>query len=272
MLRNWAKERMRPWIPPKIADLRARSKSLRLDDRVETWEAAVSGSVGYQDPRIIRQVKVASSRVSLGQADFERDGVTFSGDQVNWPIAGGLLLGAARHKGTLRVLDFGGSLGSQFFQCRRLLAHVPHVEWTVVEQKSLVELGKEALSLPSLRFLEADAESVPWNANTALFSSVLQYLNDPFEPLQKVIDAGADIIIVDRTPMSQGPRNVPAVQYGAMSFGTASYPAWILSEATFEGILEERYAAVARFSCQPGPMRTERGLALDWRGGVFVRK
>jgi putative methyltransferase (TIGR04325 family) len=267
-----AKDLLRPWIPPRISEFRGRSKRLRLDDAIESWDAAKRQSIGYQDPRIIRNVELAARRVLRGQAQFERDGVAFATADVNWPIATGLLLAAARNPGSLRVLDYGGSLGSQYFQCRGLLSALPHVNWTVVEQEALVSVGREMLTHPNLFFVEEHDHSVPWNASAVLFSSVLQYLDDPLAPLCRSVEAGADVVVIDRTPISRIAESLPTIQISSMSFGTTTYPAWVLGETALQEVLLPNYAEVSSFSCPPGPMTTEMGVPVEWRGGVYVRR
>lgn len=266
------KDLIRPWVPPRISDARAGSRRLKLDDRVASWEVAREASIGYQDPRILKGVLAATQQVLSGDATHERDGFAFSDAEINWPVATGLLLGVTRAVGSLQVLDYGGSLGSQFFQSRSILSGISQVEWAVVEQTSYVIAGRHGVRVKGLSFLEPDDPLVPWDADVVLFGSVLQYLEDPLGPLVHAADAGAEVIIVDRTPVSNLSSHKAAVQLSPMPFGTSSYAMWIISESSLLGILGNAYSVAATYDTQPGPMHTVAGLPVSWRGFICVRR
>jgi putative methyltransferase (TIGR04325 family) len=224
------------------------------------------------DRRILERVQLSTLAVIRGEAAFERDGVAFAQPETNWPVAAALMLGAVRSGGELSVLDFGGSLGSQYFQSRGLLRQVPGLRWTVVEQPTYVAAGSAMVDVPEVTFLEASDPLVPWGSNVALFGSVLQYLEDPFGPLKRVIAAGADVIIIDRSPVSQSERDRPTIQISPMPFGTSSYPAWILSEPALLEAIGRTFSLQAMYETQPGSMVTATGLPVQWRGFIFVRR
>ena len=96
-----------------------------------------------------------------------------------------LLYAALRANGRLSVVDFGGALGSHFFQNRSLLKDVRELNWTVVEQPRFVQAGQEYLRDNVLNFSssldQAIAEGKP---DVLLMSSVLPYLPDPLELLR----------------------------------------------------------------------------------------
>jgi len=118
------------------------------------------------------------------------------------------LLSVAGHSGgDLKVLDFGGSLGSTYFQYRRVLEDAAHVEWSVVELPDFVAAGRREAEEGSLRFFESieDFNKVR-KANVILFSSVLQYLEDPFTFLQECVRHNFAHIIIDRTPCWMTPQ------------------------------------------------------------------
>ena len=77
-----------------------------------------------------------------GRAAYERDSVLFEEVEYVWPLLASLMWVGARHLGSLNVLDFGGSLGSTYFQNRIFLATLPSVRWNIVEQPRHVEVGR----------------------------------------------------------------------------------------------------------------------------------
>jgi len=93
---------------------------------------------------------------------------------------GGIAGAAARNVGVLNVLDFGGSLGSSYFQNRELLKILPTIRWNVVEQAHYVKAGQTYIQDEQLRFYPSIHECLAENkVNAILLSSVLQYLSDP---------------------------------------------------------------------------------------------
>src|SRR5690606_1701818 len=108
-------------------------------------------------------------------AVFERDSMLFDEVHHSFPVLAGLLRAAAENAGSLSVLDFGGSLGSSYYQCKDFLAVIRELQWSVVEQEHFVRAGREEFSTDRLNFFYSIAECVESAApNVALLSGVLQ--------------------------------------------------------------------------------------------------
>jgi len=80
------------------------------------WEAAKKASAGYDSEIILKKVTDALLKVKDGEASGERDSVLFDKVQYSWPLLAGLLWIASRNNNRLTLLDFGGSLGTSYFQ------------------------------------------------------------------------------------------------------------------------------------------------------------
>src|SRR5262245_37179159 len=106
-----------------------------------TWADARSLSTGYDAPDILEKVRRSTLAVVSGSAAFERDSVAFENTEYSLPLLACLLYVATRSANRLDVLDFGGSLGSSYWQNRKLLTHLDHLRWSVVEQPHFVEVG-----------------------------------------------------------------------------------------------------------------------------------
>ena len=91
---------------------------------------------------LLEKVKSSALKVKKGEAAFERDSVVFEKEDHAWHVVASLLLIASRNGNKLHVLDFGGSLGSQYFQNKRFFEHLSEFSWSVVEQQNFVECGK----------------------------------------------------------------------------------------------------------------------------------
>jgi len=139
---------LREWTPPRIAEAVRNSSRARItfEGPVPSWEEARIASGGYDDASILDKVRDATLKVKHGEAAYERDSVIFPAVAYTWPLLAGLMSTAALHDGRLSVLDFGGSLGSSYFQNRAFLDTLSDVSWGVVEQRHYVACGQELLA------------------------------------------------------------------------------------------------------------------------------
>jgi putative methyltransferase (TIGR04325 family) len=155
---------------------------------------------------------------------------------------------AARSGGRLNVLDFGGSLGTTYFQNRVFLSRLPEVRWNIVEQARHVETGKIWFEDDRLRFYtgipDCLADTQP---NVVLLGGVLQYLPCPFDLLSDLQRLPSDHIIIDRTPFWDGPTDKLCVQTVPPSIYPASYPSWIFSAIQFRSHLDKEWEVLEEF-------------------------
>jgi putative methyltransferase (TIGR04325 family) len=237
-----------------------------------TWEDAASQCSGYAADVIFEKTKAAALAVKQGQALFERDSVLFHEEVYAWQMLSCLNAVAASDQGRLSILDFGGSLGSSYFQHRKFLQMLPSLSWTVVEQSHNVDFGSKNLEDGFLKFSPtisaAIEEALP---NVVLFGSVLEYLPRPFEVLEEVCSSGIRSIIIDRTAFLAGNRDRLTVQKVSPSIYDASYPAWFLSLPKFKAFIDNmRFQIVSEWICDDdfpleGEVTSFRGFFLQRR-------
>jgi putative methyltransferase (TIGR04325 family) len=255
-------------VPPALSNWAARhSKYATKFHQVDTWSQAVSGSNGYSDPEIILRVDSATRSVISGNAAFERDGFLFAEPDTRWPILTGLLQAHARD-GYLRVVDYGGALGSVYWQHRSHFAGL-NVLWGVVEQENFVQYGRNLPSTEISFFTDLDLAISTIAPNVILFSSVLQYLADPFALLSRVIPETQATIILDRTPTSKSPTNIPVIQRVPAHIYAGSYPAWIISRTQLDSHLAPRDSQIVFAGIEPST-RTDKGLLVNWQGRLAI--
>jgi putative methyltransferase (TIGR04325 family) len=215
------------------------------------WQSAAAAcGEGYQEDEVIDRVREAALKVKRGEARYERDGVAFDDDALPWEMLAGLLRAAAMQRGTLRVLDFGGSLGSHYFQCRQFLQPVRLERWVVVEQPKFVEVGTKEFADDVLHFgTDAGAACRDHAPTVLLISSVLQYLERPHDMLRTLAALRIPHVVVDRTAFWENPDRGDqlAVQTVSPEICAAKYPAWFFQEKTFLADLEDAYTLVSRF-------------------------
>jgi putative methyltransferase (TIGR04325 family) len=213
-----------------------------------SWQQAENDSSGYDSAVIVEKVKDALLKVKRGDAAFERDSVVFSKTEYVWPVLAGLLWIAAQRKSRLNVLDFGGSLGSTFFQYRRFLSTID-VQWNVVEQGVFIDYGVKYFQDTHLRFYYTVEECLKGNVvDVILLSSVLPYLDKPYHWLDFLMSLDVPFIIFDKMPfLVSGEDDRLTVQKVPPSIYEASYPAWFFNEAKFMSALERKYDLVESF-------------------------
>jgi putative methyltransferase (TIGR04325 family) len=175
--------------------------------------------------------------------------VLFDKIQHSFPVLAGLLRAARAHDGRLCVVDFGGSLGSSYFQCRDFLRVVQRIEWLVVEQPSHIACGRENFASDQLRFYNTIEECMAGHQpNALLLSSVLQYLANPYEVLRKLLSQGISHIIIDRTAFLVSGRERLTIQNVPDAIYPGRFPAWFFSETEFmEKIKSSGYTLLADF-------------------------
>ena len=104
----------------------------------------------------------------------------------------------------MHVVDYGGSLGSSYFQNRYLLNGSISLNWNIVEQKHFVDCGREFIQDQNLNFFYTIEEAL-LNAkpDVLLLSSVIQYLEKPYEFIEKSTDYGTIIFLLTEQLLSR---------------------------------------------------------------------
>ncbi len=268
------KRLIKDWFPPVALALyrRWRNKGTSYTGNYSFWQEAVANSTGYDSDIILEKVSSARTKVKSGEAVYERDSVLFDKVEHSFPLLAGLFRAAAANEGKLTVLDFGGSLGSTYFQCREFLSVLPQLKWCIVEQKNFVRRGRELFETDQLRFFFSMQECMEKvKPNVILFSGVLQYIQNPFDLLKTVVDAGVQYIIIDRTPFSALNRDWLCVQSVSPEIYQASYPSWIFSEPSFELFLSEKFELTADFDGSDGSSHVGE-LPFKFKGMIWRRR
>jgi putative methyltransferase (TIGR04325 family) len=214
----------------------------------QLWDKALSESTGYDSNEIIQKCKSGINKVINNEAVYERDSFILEFKDYSWPLVSGLLMAAIDHSKKLNVLDFGGSLGSTFFQVKDLLEPSVELYWNVVEQEKFVDEGKNTFENDKLKFYYTTQECLKNNScNVAVLSSVLQYMEEPYQPLIELVKSKIDYIIIDRTLFIKGDKPLITVQTVPESIYKASYPCWLLNENELINSLNRSYKIIAEF-------------------------
>jgi putative methyltransferase (TIGR04325 family) len=138
-------------IPPLLYEALRAPKPFIISS-YPTWDKTRLHCTGYDSDSIIQKVKDAALQVKAGKAAFERDSILFYDSTYPLPLLAGLLRVALANEGKLRVLDFGGSLGSTYYWIKPLLSGIKELRWNIIEQKKFVDIGKEMFENNELVF------------------------------------------------------------------------------------------------------------------------
>jgi putative methyltransferase (TIGR04325 family) len=242
----------------------------RFDGNYRTWSDAQRASTGYSAQAILERTLTAALKVKNGEAAYERDSVLFPEIEYSFPLLAALLLAASTEK-RLSVLDFGGALGSSYFQNWRLLQGIADFHWGIVEQEEFVACGRQHIAQGPLQFF-ADTETCfrEIDPNFVLLSGVLSYLPDPLALLRQLIARGPSFVCLDRTfVVVQGATRL-TVQVVPSQIYEASYPCWIVKEAELLAPFAEAYRRVYEFEALGGSAHLE-GLTGAFKGYLFAR-
>lgn len=251
---------LRRWV------LRWREGRLYRGDHA-SWASARAAAGGYDDAEILNKAVAATREVRDGRAVWERDTVLFHEAAAHEPLLAALRAVARETDGRLSVLDFGGALGSTWWQHRPWLAELAEVRWSVVEQPGFVAAGRSEFTVGALRFYETvDACFEAEWPNVILLSSVLPYLEQPHELLAGLAARGCDWIIIDRTGFTSRGRDWLTVQHVPASFYRASYPCWFFDRPRLLAPFAAGWRVVAEWPTFDGA-----GDRFEYRGLMLKR-
>ncbi|MCB5184124.1 methyltransferase, TIGR04325 family [Methylobacillus gramineus] len=247
--------------------LRHRRVSSSFAGNYPSWDQAKLDSSGYDAANILETIKNSALKVKRGEATFERDSVCFYHVEYRYPALSGLLYAALSSGSRLSVLDFGGSLASFYSQHAAILSSVQNLRWGVVEQAHFVVCGQENLNTRVLKFYNTPAEfALEGTPDVIFLSSVLQYMEKPYQLLEELLQLDAEFFLFDRTSFNDGDDRL-SVQTVPPSIYPASYPAWFLSWSKFLDTMSSAgYEIIMEF---PGTDPTEIGY---YKGLLFKRR
>ncbi|MFC3678321.1 methyltransferase, TIGR04325 family [Ferrovibrio xuzhouensis] len=235
-----------------------------------SWQDAKARSTGYETDDILLKASIAARRVRDGHAAYERDTVAFEHRQVVHPVLAWLMYAVVQSH-ALRVMDFGGALGSLYFQHRFLLDRLPDFIWGVVEQAHFIELGQAEFQTDRLHFYpDIDRCVADMQPNFALLSGVLQYLEKPYAMLDQILGLQLPFVLIDRT-MAHGAPDQLTVQHVAPNIYEASYPVWMLDAARMEAMFATcGYEVLDSFDPHPGANFGPVGQEAPYKGWFLV--
>lgn len=257
-----------------LSKLKPKKKKLAWHGNYKTWEDAVADCATFNYHDALEKVKSSVLRVKSGQFPYERDSVLFDKIEYSWPLLTGLMWIAAQNKNKLSVLDFGGSLGSTYYQNRDFLSTLDELAWSIVEQENFVKEGQEHFANKHLHFFFNIEECIHQsNPHVLLLSSVLQYLEKPFNHIHELVSKSFPYIIIDRTSIIHEKEDILTVQEVPKEIYEASIPCWFFSEEKLLNAFLDKYELIAdfpaftqnNFKLEHGVQSYEKGYILKFK-------
>lgn len=224
------------WIKNAFRKRKNRQDQYGWFGNFNSWDEVKRIAPGYDADNILKKTKESLLKVKNGEAVYERDSVLFDKKEYPYAIVSALLYVAARNNNKLNVIDFGGSLGSTWFQVRDFIPVEIEVSWSIVEQEAYVKVGKEHFKNDIVDFYFSIDECITAkkDINVILLSSVVQYLEKPHVFLDQLNSYQVNYLLFDRTAFIHGDAGDRlTLQIVPPEIYDAKYPAWFFNEARF---------------------------------------
>ena len=264
--------------PPIIVDIIRNFKHNKKDEvkwigDYTSWQAAMQYCEGYDADIILDNCKNALLKVKKGEATYERDGVLFDKIEYSWALLAMLQHIAMENNGKLCVLDFGGSLGSSYYQNKGFLGLVKTIKWCIVEQPHFVKCGKQYFQNEQLHFYYSIEDCLAENKpDVLLLSGVLAYLEQPNDWINKFLALELPYIIIDRTAFVKNNRDILTVEIVPLRMYKASYPSWFFNLEQFIEPFLKPYSILAVFdSFADNSIFLQSNKKANWKG-ILLKK
>lgn len=238
----------------------------------KNWDKAKKNSKGYEHREIIKKIIDSSRLVRDGKAYYERDSILFYEKKYSWPILAGILSASNLDNYKIRVLDFGGALGSKYFQHRDYMELFDDIIWAVIEQEEINKIGKEEFQTNVLRFYATIKDCISdFIPNTILFGSVLQYLENPYHVLNQASKIDHKILIIERTPFINDCEDIITIQNIPKWIYKSSYPMHVFSMKKFINYIRGKWEIIAEINTEEGECFIDARVKFDYKS-MLLRK
>jgi putative methyltransferase (TIGR04325 family) len=254
-------------LPPIILNFLKRFLIKNFFVNYSSWELAEQMSEGYHSDNIIEKVRKSAKRVFNGEIVYERDSVIFDRIEYSYPLLASLLFAATNSK-SLKVIDFGGGLGTTYQQNRKFISKIKiSVEWRIVEQEKFVAIGKSEFTNKILSFYKTIEEASKDGVDVMLFAGSICYIKNPYDFMVKAKVIKTPYIIFDRTPITNEIKDTFAVQHVPSSIFKASFPIRNFNYNNIVKFFIDEYELIEEWVCdlQPDPNTTAMGFIFKRR-------
>ena len=238
----------------------------------KTWQEAQKACAPYDEHAILEKLRIATLKVKKGEAVYERDGIIYNQIYYSWPLLSNLLLCASQHQGELSIIDFGGSLGTTFFQNKQYLKQLNKVQWSVIEQGYLIETGKKEIAGEGLDFYHTINEAIAKKGKHQILitNGVIPYLEKPYELFKHFLEFDFEYIIIESTYFNYQPYDRICIQKTNPKAYTAFYPCWLLDYEKVKAAFSKKYDVFTEYFTDIHFYLD--GERVEYRSVVFKKK
>jgi len=236
--------------PPFLIDLlkmyQTKKSQSGFSGNIKNWDDALVQTTGWHSPEIINKIKTAALQVKNGSSIYEQDGSLFNKQNYFFPVVAGILHGINKNQ-NISVVDFGGSLGSHYYQMKSFFPKGLKISWNVVEQEIFVDCGKKEFENDELKF-HYSIKNYQGEKDVFFASGVIQYLKDPYAFIKEIKEFKFKNIIFDRVFfINNAPERIVLQKADSEVFYDASFPAWLLNEDKFVKAFLPQYHLLSDF-------------------------
>lgn len=187
---------IRSFIPP-IFFLIQSKKPMK---KYESYEDALNDSHTYEDSDVIEVVE--SKTDAYRNAVLAGDGRVVSSRQTAQNM---FVLSCVCHVRPLDVLEIGGACGINYFELNHLCPGRIK-SWRIVETTTMAAAGRRLIRDGRLTFYDALDTAVAQleNLDLLIAQGVLQYMPDPLQTLETLLNLGFDWVYITRTFVGNG--------------------------------------------------------------------
>ncbi len=232
------------------------------------WEAAARAcrKISLEGQR--RAYERALGEVLDGRALFERDSLLQHQPVTCWPLM--LALRDLQARGTLQptILDYGGGLGSVYFQHRAWWSADRPVTWNVVELPEIAATGQRLVQDSQLRFFDSLEEVVHQQPpDLILAAGIMPMVPSPEALLDTLASLGASWVFLDRIPVThrQGQTLITRQVVPRCIYESES-PFWFFDESSLLQMLSSRFRIVGQSLSECDDLVWVEGYRYQWRG------
>lgn len=249
-----------------------RDKKIYFYNTFDNWIDAENIASGYDDKKILKKVEYSTNLLLSGKAVYERDGVILKQNEFSGEIISIILRASMENLNECKVIDFGGSLGSTYHNNKSFFKKIKKLNWTVVEQKNFVKIGNKRFSNKILNFCETFDQAIKNSKrpNVIILSASIQYMQNPYQLLKKIIETKADYLVIDRTPFIIKGNSKITIQKIPKTIIHSSYPIWLFNEIEFKRNFKKKYEEVVTFDALEGVLGYGK-LKANYKGIIYKR-
>jgi putative methyltransferase (TIGR04325 family) len=187
-------------------------------------------------------------------------------------------------KNELTVLDFGGACGAHYFEMKRFIPNNISLKWYVVETEQMVKSAiAKGLQNNELKFISS-IEDANDSIDFIHSSSALQYVPNPYQFTEMLINLKADRIFFNRMMFNESDRGFVTIQQSLLSANgpgkmpegytdkIISYPHTTISLPQFDTMFADNNYAMDWIFDEPSGSYKIKNEKIIGKGLLYVKK